>query len=178
MDQPMCSKRYLFIMCTAALLIGAAVLAANSKQKVLVEQNSLRILAGDKFPEELDCEIYVGQNGFPHFRTEGPHRRMKSASIEIDLGPSVSVIRKEGEGNSYLLYLFFEDEEGKVVGLFDLNFDGTWDVKKSPTRKKNFILVDGEWIEVARIDGILSTKPIAEGQGVRYEFRGNWKPIK
>jgi hypothetical protein len=150
---------------------------ASTKSQVVVDRDSIKILADDKFPEDLNCEIFVGPNGAPHFHTAGQRTQLKTAAIDIDLGPSVSVVRTEGQANRYALYLFHEDNEGKVVGLFDLNFDGVWDVKKCPTRKQNFIFVAGQWIQVARIDGLLSATPTAEAQGIRYQFRGQWAPL-
>jgi len=174
----MLTKKCLFVVCATAFCAGSVALAVQLKKKVIVERESLKILVGEKFPEELDCEIFVGSDGSPHFSTEGEKKRMKVATIDIDLGRSVSVIRKEVEGNSYFLYLFFEDEDGKSVGQFDLNIDGTWDVKKCPTRKENSILVDGHWVRATRIDRLLSPTPTAEAQGVRYQFQGGWKVVK
>ena len=174
----MSTKTRLLIFCITAFFIGSIVLAANSRFRLIMDQKFLKVHVSEGFPGDLDCKILVGPDGSPHFHTEGTQERMKAASIDIDLGPSVSVLRKEGVGNPYVLYLFSEDEEGKVIGLFDLNMDGIWDVRKRPTRKQNFISIDCKWIEVTKIDGLLTGTPKAEGHGVRYEFRGSWEVIK
>jgi hypothetical protein len=85
------------------------------------------------------------------------------------------MLRKEGQTNSYALDLFTYDKDGKVLMVFDLNMDGVWDVKRTPTRnEKNFILFQDHWLAVDRIDGLLSETPIAEKAGKRYVFNKAW----
>jgi hypothetical protein len=70
------------------------------------------------------------------------------------------------------LYLF----TGNAEGFFDLNVDGIWDVKKTPTQnQKNFILFKGEWLAVDKIDGLLSKAPTAKSGDKQYLFQGAWK---
>ncbi|MCX8157816.1 MAG: hypothetical protein N3J91_15485, partial [Verrucomicrobiae bacterium] len=62
----------------------------------------------------------------------------------------------------------------------DLDLDGQWDVKKSPTRKAvTFILLQGEWFEVDKIEGLLSKTPSALREGKQYKFDGSrWKAVE
>src|SRR5690606_17196172 len=96
-------------------------------------------------------------------------------TIDANLSTTVSLLRKDTEDEAYVLYFFSEDNERKVFGLFDLNLDGQWDVKKSPTRKAtNFIFLRGEWFEVDKIEGLLSKTPTALRNGKQYKFDGSW----
>lgn len=174
------SNKVFILVGIGALLFSVMVFAQSLVNKPLFEAKSIKVVANDNFPQDLECEVFVGPKATPYFHVEGKQNQFRSAQIEFqNAGPIVSVVRKEGETNSYALYLFSEDTEGKVFGLFDLNMDGVWDVKRTPTRnQKNFILFDSQWVAVSRIDGLLSVKPIAEGQGVHYEFHGVWKLVK
>ena len=165
------------LLCFGAVSFGATVLAQSLTNKPLFEAESIKVVANEKFPEDLECEIFAGPKGSPFFRMEGKQSQVKTASIESSgAGPTVSLVQKGKQTNSYTLYLFSEDAEGKVFGLFDLNCDGTWDVKRTPTRtEKNFILFQGQWLAVDSINGLDSEIPTAEKAGKRYMFQGVWK---
>lgn len=166
----------------AAIALSLVVLSAVSaawvsiaKPRILIEQDSLKVSAADTFPKDLGCEIHVGSERNPYFRTEGEHGQLKLALIDVNLSTTVSVRRRDTQKQSYYLFLFSEDGEGRVFGLFDLNMDGEWDVKKTPTGdKKNFIRLAGEWFEVDEIEGLSSETPTAVKGGKHYEFRGKW----
>jgi hypothetical protein len=167
------------------VIIGALAMSVigdgqTLTNKPLFEANSIRVVGNERFPEDIECEIFVGPKGSPYFHIEGERDRVKAARIEFGgSGPVVSVVQKEGAPVTYALYLFYLDTEGKVTTLFDLNMDGVWDVKRTPTRKeKNFIFLYNNWVGVERIDGLLSAKPTTDVQGVPYEFNGAWKRVK
>jgi hypothetical protein len=194
------NKSLLFFPGLAVLLACPVACAEIANPHVVVERESLKVLTAGNFPKDLASEIYIGPTrSLPWFTAEGRHGRVETASIEVidttntegDIKDSsqavlgkgtvrstISVLRKEGVKDSYVLYLFSEDRDGKVFGLFDLNFDGQWDVKKTPTwEKQNFIFVGSEWLEVDRIDGLQSTKPTAVRGAIRYEFQETWKQV-
>jgi hypothetical protein len=171
-------NRTFALVCFGALSFGAIVFAQSFTNKPFFEAASIKVVANENFPADLGCEIFVGPKGSPYFRAEGKQSQVKAVTLEsTGAGPAVSLVRIEGKTNSYALYVFTEDTEGKIVGLFDLNMDGVWDVKRTPTQKqKDFIFFDNQWVAVARIDGLLSAKPVAEGPAGHYEFRGGmWK---
>jgi len=174
----MFSRRIVAIVGSSLLAIVLTVLAQDTKSRILVQKDSLKVVVDERFPKVLDSEIHIGPNHHPYFRTEGDQTGIKHAEIDIDFRTAVSVVRKETESESYALYFFFEDADKKVVGMFDLNMDGQWDVKKSPTRKRNFIFLDNGWQETEAIDGLLSGKPTAKVGGVLYEFLGMWKSVR
>ncbi len=168
-------SRHLFLTLGGSiLLIASAMLAQTLKPRVLVERESLKVTGSETFPHDLSCEIFVGTRRYPHFRTEGKSNLLKTVSIDVNLATTVSVVRKDMENDAYVLYLFSEDDEGKVFGLFDLNLDGEWDVKKQTTRKRNLIMVNKAWVQVDRIDGLLSSTPTAVSDKGRYVFRQAW----
>jgi hypothetical protein len=162
------------------LLVAFVVFAQNFKSRVLVEKESVKVVGAETFPKDLSCEIYIGPQMHPHFQTEGGNGQIKTATIDANLSTSVSLLRKDTEDEAYALYFFSEDKERKVFGLFDLNLDGQWDVKKSPTRKAvNFIFLRGEWFEVDKIEGLLSKTPSALRDGKQYKFDGSrWKAVE
>jgi hypothetical protein len=157
------------------LSVVSVVFAQNLKSRVLIEKESIKVIGGETFPKDLDCAIYVGPEEHPHFLVEGPHGRITAARIDVNLYSAVSVMRKDTQTEAYALYLFSMDTDGKVFGLFDLNMDGQWDVRKTPTRKeKNFIWLRGEWFKVDKIDGLYSQVPTATSEGKQYQFKGTW----
>lgn len=168
------------LFCLGGMVLSSVVLAQSLTDKPLFEADSIKVVANNKFPKDLECEIFVGPKGLPYFRAEGEQNQVKKFTIEtVGSGPAISMLRKEGGTNSYILALFTEDTEGRVLMFLDFNSDGVWDVKRTPTQEqKNFIFVGNQWVAVARIDGLLSAKPVAEGQGGRYEFHGGvWKRV-
>ena len=157
------------------LLVAFMVFAQNFKSRILVEKESIKVIGAETFPKDLSWEVYIGPQTHPHFQTEGENGRIKAATIDANLSTTVSLLRKDTEDEAYVLYFFSEDNERKVFGLFDLNLDGQWDVKKSPTRKAtNFIFLRGEWFEVDKIEGLLSKTPTALRNGKQYKFDGSW----
>ena len=174
------NKSFTFL-CFGILLVESTVFAQSLTNKPIFETNSIKVVTNDKFPQDMESEIFVGPKGSPYFSTEGTNNQLHAASVEMsaDASTSISVVQKEGETNSYALYLYSYNAAGKVFGLFDLNMDGVWDVKRTPTRQqKNFIFLDNHWVVVTRIDGLLSANPTAEGQGIHYEFQNSWKIVK
>jgi len=172
------TKKCVFLL-GSVLLVAFMIFAQSLKPRVLVEKESIKVISAETFPEDLGCEIYIGPKTHPHFRTEGGNGRIKAATIDVNLSTAVSLLRKDTEKEAYALYFFSEDNEGKVFGLFDLNMDGQWDVKKSPTRKgKNFILLRGEWFEVDKIEGLLSKMPTAVMSGKQYKYDGSWAVLR
>ncbi len=169
------------LFCLGILSCSANVRAQSLTNKPLLEADSIKVVTNEKFPNDLECEIFVGPKGSPYFYTEGKQSQLHAASIEMsaDASTSISVVQKEGETNAYALYLFSYDAEGKTFGLFDLNMDGTWDVKRTPTRsQRNFILFESQWLAVDRIDGLLSKTPTAKSGDRQFIFQGNWKLMK
>ena len=76
-----------------------------------------------------------------------------------------------------MLSFFSEDKGKKLFAIFDLDCDGQWDVKKTPTKeKKTFIWFGNEWLDVDKVDGLLSPEPTATKGEKEFEFhRGKWK---
>ena len=177
---PMKTHKIIAIFCFGILWTGKIVLAQGLTNQPIFETNSIKVVTNEKFPQDLESEIFVGPKGSPYFHSEGTQSKLESAEISLGgTNPSICVFQKGNETNSYVLYLFTSDAEGKVLGLFDLNMDGVWDVKRTPTREqKNFIFFDNLWVAVIKIDGLKSANPTAEAKGIHYEFRNSWKLIK
>lgn len=151
----------------------------DGEAPVFFARESLTVFGNDKFPQDLACELHVGPGFHPYFRTKGESSRVTFASIDISPEASVSVVRGRGGSNAFVLYLFYEDSEGKVVSIFDLNVDGAWDIKKTTRRgKRNLIRYDGEWLEVDKIVDIPSGTPRAVKNETQYEFVDTWKRTK
>lgn len=174
-------KHLSLVLGFAILLVCSAVFSQIVTTRVLVERDSIKVIVADTFPKDLSSEIHVGQRQrpsiatiTPSFSTEGKDGQLEAAHIKMGLGPIVSVLRKASETEGYLLSLFSEDEGGKTFAMFDLNIDGEWDVKKTPTReRKNFIHFGGEWHEVDRIEGLNLDKPTAVSGETRFVFQKN-----
>jgi len=166
-------NKFLILICAGFFIFGLTLPAQSLTNKPLFETEFIKVVANEKFPEDLESEIFVGPKGSPYFSTEGTANRLKAVRLEsMGTGPVVSMVQKEGETNSYILYLF----TGNAEGFFDLNVDGIWDVKKTPTQnQKNFILFKGEWLAVDKIDGLLSKAPTAKSGDKQYLFQGAWK---
>ncbi len=179
-------KRLCMFVAFVLLLSSSAVLSQVVGTRVLLQGPSIKVLAADTFPKDLSCEIYVGGSVLPtallhgsvtpSFSTEGRDGRLETATLMLGLRASVSARRKAGAKEAYILTLFTEDRERKVVALYDLDIDGQWDVKKTPTRdRKNFIRLDAQWLEVDKIDGLRSDHVTAVLKGTRFAFReGKW----
>jgi hypothetical protein len=165
------------ISVAVSLCIAAAyVLGQSVPSRLIIDTQGIRVTADDDFPRSLAVEITVGPESYPCFRTRGG-QRLDAAAIDISKNSSVSVLAKvRGEG--FVLYFFSEDSDGRVFGLFDLNVDGHWDVKRSPTRDdKQFILLRGQWLCVDIIDGLLDESPVAKTGGKVYGFtKSGWEP--
>jgi hypothetical protein len=164
-----------------SLLVAVAALQGSTtatERHVLYEREPLKVVGSKTFPMDLSCEIFLGETQIPSFSIQGKLGRIETKTVNINQESSVSVLRKIGDKESYVLYLFSEDQDGKVVGMFDLNLDGEWDVKKTPTRdQKNFIRIGAQWHEVDSIDGLTLQTPTAVKGASNYEFRGKWVPL-
>jgi hypothetical protein len=137
--------------------------------RLLVDRESLKVVAARSFPQDLACEIFVGPPGEPEFVTKGGGGQVKNAGIDLGVGrPSVSFVRRDTRQRSYVLYLFLDRPGQPVSGLFDLNLDGEWDVRKIPP--KQFIRVGAEWVEVDSIDGITEEKTTAVRGTTQFVF--------
>ncbi len=168
--------------------------------QVIVAQDGLKVLATDRFPGDLTCEIFLGEDiSVPWFRCEGKLHRVEAVAMELSENSqkkpisetnganrgraglnrrrtTITALRKEGDSEAYVLYLFTEDADGKAIAFFDLNLDGQWDVKRTPTLKDTvFIAIEGEWMSVIKVDGIQTSRPTASSQAVSYVFQNEWK---
>jgi hypothetical protein len=152
--------------------------AETQNMPVLVKKPPLRVLASDGFSTNLEFQIYVGSHLYPSFNTTGRSNELTSASIDLGVTDRVSVVRKRTNDNSYLLYFFTTDADEKILCLFDLNMDGVWDVKESPTRKKRYIFLEKDWLEVDKIENRNSEKPTAVKGVQKYEFQQSWKLVQ
>lgn len=161
-----------------ALLVGSVISSQTDATRVLVERQSLEVLATGMFPKDLACEIHVGPKTSPYFVTTGGNERIEMALIRTpDVGgPSVSLVRRDTDKPSYFLHLLFDDKNGKVVSLFDLNVDGQWDVKKT-TKDGTIIYMEGKWVNVDEINSLMAIKPVATKGDKRFEFDGMWQPF-
>ena len=54
-----------------------------SEDQVLVERDSLTVVAAKAFPKDLACEIFVGAAKKPSFRTTGADGRVERATIDL-----------------------------------------------------------------------------------------------
>jgi hypothetical protein len=141
----------------------------SQERRVIVDRDSLKVVATAAFPKDLTCEIHVGPAKNPNFFVEGGNGRIEAARIELGSDrPTVSFVRKLTKEPSYVLLLFLDQPDRPVVGLFDLNIDGVWDIKKRPP--KQFIRRGSEWLEVDKIDGITSEKTTAVKGKTRFVF--------
>ena len=188
-------------------LLLANSLSAQAKEplleadRVIVSQDGLKVLVTDRFPGDLACEIFLGEEkSVPRFRCEGKLGRIESAVLELGESSqrktttenngtnneggaeinrrrtTITALRKEGDSEAYVLYLFTEDADGKAMAFFDFNLDGQWDVKKTPTRNDTaFIAIEGKWTPVSKVDGMKTRRPIAISEAVEYYFQNEWK---
>jgi hypothetical protein len=170
------------VVFTAALLaqdateIGQEAVAAVSFPRVLAQADSLKVVSHDEFPKDLSTEIQIGSQPFPNFSTEGRNGMLQSATINVNAGTRITVLRQEGDGS--VLMMFSQDSQGKVFALFDLDLDGQWDVKKTPTKpEKNFIWQNGNWKSVDMAIGITSKEPTATVGHEHYKFHHGWARI-
>jgi hypothetical protein len=156
----MLSKIATGVLVVTSLFAYSAGGLQPSETRVLVDRESLKVVAAQSFPQDLACEIFVGPPGEPEFVTKGGGGQIEKASVDLGVGrPSVSFVRRETRQRSYVLYLFLDRPGQPVSGLFDLNLDGEWDVRKVPP--KLFIRVGAEWVEVDSIDGLTAEKTTA-----------------
>lgn len=168
--------RFPVILAIVLLLASSMLISGNVLPRTIVDIEGLKVIAADTFPETPTTEIYVGTDQFPYFTTDGKERSISSARVQLDEQTSVSLVRKSEERDEFVLYLFTEDPDGKVVAFFDLNIDGVWDVKKTPTRKsKNFIKLEKQWVEVESIEGILLRPVASQADSQFLFFEGEWK---
>lgn len=183
------SKSLLFVVGIAVLLVTSVVSSQVLKPRVLLEREALKVVVADTFPKDLSCEVYLGSfdaginvlgsKQLAIFEAEGKNGRIEKAEIHIGAASSISVIRNDPDKDSYMLFLFTKDEDGKILALFDLNLDGEWDVKKTFTIKKqqHFIRMENNWFEVDKIEGLPSNRPTATRGRTQYMFRKQWKSL-
>ncbi len=155
------------------LIILPFKLMASEASKILVKEKGVTIIADESFPDNLESEIHIG-HGLMHFRTEGEKGEISTAIIDVDLRRSVVV--SLNESGKPILHLFFMDSEGEVVSLFDLNFDGIWDVRKK-TKGKSYIFMEGEWMQVDRLGSLTVDAPEATLNKIHFRFAGNWERL-
>jgi hypothetical protein len=167
------TNKFIMLVCIGVLSFGLTLIGQSLTNKPLFETESIKVVANEEFPKDLESEIFIGPKGSPYFTAEGTSNQLKAVRLEsIGAGPVVSMVQKEGETNSYILYLF----TGNAEGFFDLNVDGIWDVKKTPTQnQKIFIFFQGQWLAVDKIDGLLSKTPTAKSGDKKYAFQGVWQ---
>lgn len=156
------------------VVISSLVIAITAAElpgyRTVVDLPSLKVKTPVDFPNSLSAEVFVGPKPFPYFRTEG-RQRVDTATIDVNPEISVSVLSKIGDENAYLLYLFSVSDEGRVFGVFDLNCDGVWDVKRTPTKEiKQFIYVEHDWLPVDSIDDLRLPHPTATKDGRVFTF--------
>ena len=112
---------------------------------------------------------------YPSFRTEARSGNLTDAVI--DVSPETSILAYQKENKEFGLYLFSFDKDGKVFALFDINLDGVWDVRQTPTKTpKYYINLEGTWVGVDHLEGLKSDVPAAAKDRTPYEFHGEWRP--
>ena len=176
--------KILVVFCIGNYFFEPGVYAQNLTNEPVFETNSIRVVTNARFPEDLESELFIGPKASPFIAVQGTKNKLKSVAIDMGQAPfsvipSITVYPREGETNSYVLYFFNTDADGKLFTLHDLNMDGVWDVKSTPTREqKNYIFMDNHWVAVTKIGGLLSLNPKAEAPGVHYEFHDGWKVVR
>jgi hypothetical protein len=94
------------------------------------------------------------------------------ARIVFGSGKSLSV---HSAGDRLVASFFQAEKNGEIIILYDLDTNGSWDVRMS--RFGCAIFLNAEWHEASKIEGILSGVPQANVDSVQYEFSGGaWKP--
>jgi len=174
----MVSRRVVATYVVIAVVTWSGCSSQVAEYQVLVDRDSLRVVAGQAFPKDLSCQIFVGGPKNPTFTTTGADGRIERAAIDLGLrGPAaISLVRRQTQEPSYLLYLVLEQSRD-VTALFDLNLDGEWDVKKTPNTDppKQFIRMGTEWVQVDRVDGIPSETTTAVRGKTQFLFdKGKW----
>lgn len=158
-----------FVLTTLFLVISMAAVQ-SPEYRTVVDVPSLTVKVKNDFPESLTSEVSVGPGPYPYFRTEG-RQQIDTATIDVNADTSVSVLSREGGENAFILYLFSEDKDGRVFGVFDLDCDGTWDVKRTPTKElKQFIFFEECWLAVDVIDDVRLRGPTATKDSQVFEF--------
>jgi len=145
--------------------------------RVLLDMDSLKVLAAKAFPEDMQCRFLVGSGDYPYFSTRG--RQGKLANVSIQISPLVCVTVDRKMDGSYAVELFRDDNKTGVIFIMDLNLDGAWDVRKTRDENglKNYIRIESTWVEVDRIDELLSGTPVAKKGSVQYRFDGSWREL-
>ncbi|MGH7991559.1 MAG: hypothetical protein ACREDS_15390, partial [Limisphaerales bacterium] len=92
------------LICFGVLSFGTTTFGQTLTNKPIFETKSIKVVTNEKFPQDMESEIFVGsfvpfsRNGTPYFRTEGKTNQVEKFSIETSGdGPSVSLLQKEGE---------------------------------------------------------------------------------
>jgi hypothetical protein len=180
-------SKYLPMLVAVILLIPVSrVVSQIEGGRVLLERDSIKVIAAGTFPKDLECEIQVGQQASPtallrgqptpNFATQGADGRLKSAAIHLGLQTSLLALRKDGAKEAYIVNLFTLDKDRHVLSLYDLDIDGQWDVKKTTREPKEFIRLGAEWLDVDEIKGLLSDQPTAVRKDAHFVFQdGKWR---
>jgi hypothetical protein len=95
------------------------------------------------------------------------------AKIGLSPGRSLSV---QSSGDRTVIRLF--ESIGKDISMtFDLDANGTWDVRFARQSGKREIFYDAQWHTVTECEGLTAAIPRAKVDDVEYEFSGGvWKP--
>lgn len=172
----------LFVM-FALLCFSVTASVPPDLANILIDREGLKITATRNFPKDLACDITFGSEKNSRFHAEGAHGKISIAMVNVDSNPlergnhnrSVAVVRKQTEKELYVLEYSALDDDGKGYVLYDLNCNGEWDVKLTPSRQEQaFIRVANEWLRVDSVIGILATNPSAVVGSVKYAFAGRW----
>lgn len=172
------SRQLGFTLGLVAVLAAACCIGylCHRNSRMLVNQDSLKVIASDDFPRRLSCQIHVGKEPLPCFHTDGEHGRITDATVYVSLKSSVSLLRHDGENGKFTMCFSTLDSKGKLVMLYDVNCDGIWDIR-CQVEESSIHLYD-EWLDVDQVCGQLTSAPSAVRGKTWYDFQpgnGRWQ---
>jgi hypothetical protein len=146
------------------------------KPQVIAQAGPLTISGNKDFPENLYCQIMIEKNPLPCLSIMGKNETIEAVSVLADIDRGVRLDRNEAK-DSYRLLLNGKDQNKNDFLLWDLNFDGNWDVKLTPSgeAKGSYIWLVDKWVRVEEMDGIKSGQPKAKNAESQFIFDGSWR---
>lgn len=159
------------------LLLSLSLASCQSQEttplsgwETLVDKEGLSVTVSDRFPNDVDCKLAI--DDFPSVLVTGKKHEVYRA-CRISFGTlharkQVSVSRMENE--RFMLSFSFLNAEGMTQYQFDIDCNGSWDVRR--TTDKAEIFLEGKWLEAELVDPPWERAKTATGS---YSFEaGSW----
>ncbi|HZZ72083.1 MAG TPA: hypothetical protein VFE24_07500 [Pirellulales bacterium] len=152
-------------------------MGAAPRSKIITDTDVLKILVGTNFPSDPCFDIVLKRHSNLSVTVDSDNG-IGSVAINVTPQTGLSVYQSQGKNQRPVASLFTENHEGQTLALYDLDMDGQWDVKKTPTMDvKCSIWIDTQWLEVDSIQDLMSSNVKAIKGNSEFEFHGSWKKI-